>query len=106
MPTIHEFASSSDAYDSTQCDESVRKGDALLIASEGVVGLAWTWPVAVTASAGELHELTDEDGIKPAAVIQDAGWTDEQLKLAVGTATQHGLPVARWAQAALAGGTP
>ncbi|WP_185749591.1 hypothetical protein [Stutzerimonas xanthomarina] len=39
MPTIHEFASSSDAYDATQCDESVRKGDALLIASEGVVGL-------------------------------------------------------------------
>lgn len=106
MAAIHEFASSSDAYDATQCDESVRKGDALLIASEGVVGLAWTWPVAVTARAGELHELSDEDRMTPAAVIQEAAWTDEQLKLAVATATQHGLPIANWAQAALAGGTP
>lgn len=106
MAAIHEFASSSDAYDATQCDESVRKGDALLIASEGVVGLAWTWPVAVTARAGELHELSDEDRMTPAAVIQEAAWTDEQLKLAVATATQHGFPIANWAQAALAGGTP
>ena len=53
------FESTGDAYDACQCDESVRDGDILLIVSEGVVGIADTWPVAVTEKHGNLHTLAD-----------------------------------------------
>jgi hypothetical protein len=53
---VHQFESSGEAYDATQCDESIKNGDVLVIASEGVIGIADTWPVAVTIAKGELHE--------------------------------------------------
>lgn len=106
MAVIHHFTSSSEAYDATQCDAQVRTGDALLIAQEGIVGLAWTWPVAVTAEAGDLHELTDADTCAPANIIQDAGWTDGQLQSAAEIARQLGLPLAGWVQESLGGRAP
>ena len=57
MPTVHEFASTRQAYDGCQCNESIADGDVLSIPSQGVAGVAWTWPVAVTANAGDLHSL-------------------------------------------------
>ena len=56
---IHHFDSSGEAYDACQCDDDIAKGDLLIIASEGVVGIADTWPCAVTASRGELHGIGD-----------------------------------------------
>lgn len=54
---IHQFNSSGEAYDRCQTDPSVKTGDVLHIPSEGVVGYADTWPVAVTANPGNLHHL-------------------------------------------------
>lgn len=54
---VHHFSSTEDAYDACQCDEAIKTGDVLVIASEGVVGVAYTWPFAVTPEAGELHQL-------------------------------------------------
>jgi hypothetical protein len=48
---MHSFEYYGDPYDSTQCDENMKTGDTLLIEDEGVVGRAWTWPVAVTTEA-------------------------------------------------------
>lgn len=63
--TIHSFASSGIAYDATQCDDAVKTGDILVIESEGVVGVAYTWPFAVTEKHGDLHQLgADADGIR------------------------------------------
>lgn len=59
--TTHYFSSTADAYDSCQMgehvdtDEPVQKGDILIIESERVIGVAHTWPVAVTREHGELH---------------------------------------------------
>lgn len=59
--TIHEFETTGEAYDATQCDDNIADGDVLLIAREGVVAIADTWPLAVTVAAGKLH--TPGDGL-------------------------------------------
>lgn len=51
----HTFRSTGEAYDACQCDENVAKGDLLLIPSEHVIGVADTWPFAVTDICGHLH---------------------------------------------------
>lgn len=63
-PMIHRFASTGEAYDATQCDDEIRNGDVLVIVPEGVVGIADTWPFAVTKNFGELHRLHDHDTIR------------------------------------------
>ena len=92
---MNTFDSTGDAYSSTQCDDSIKKGDALVIQSEGVVGLAWIWPVAVTVKVGELHAVEHSS----AGVIADAGWTPEQIRTAVELADSFKFPVADWARA-------
>lgn len=56
---IHIFSSTGSAYDSCMCDEAINDGDTLLIESERVVGLAFTWPIAVTTECGALHTVKD-----------------------------------------------
>jgi hypothetical protein len=94
---MKEFESSGDAYDATQCDDSIKCGDPLIVRAEAIVGLAWTWPVAVTESSGELHSIVS-DPAYIAAVIADAGWTPAQISDAVSKADELGFPVADWAR--------
>ena len=54
---IHRFESTAEAYDACQCDDTIRTGDVLIVAPEGVVGIAGTWPVAVTQAHGEFHRV-------------------------------------------------
>lgn len=92
---MNTFDSSGDAYDATQCDDSIKKGDALVIQSEGIVGLAWVWPVAVTVQTGDLHAVNGS----AASVVLDAGWTPAQIRAAVELADGFQFPVAEWARA-------
>ena len=57
IPRIHTFDSSGEAYDACQCDDDIKNGDVLVIAKEKVVGVADTWPIAITAENGALHQL-------------------------------------------------
>jgi hypothetical protein len=93
----HTFDSTSDAYDAVQCDETIRNGDVLVIENERVIGLAWTWPVAVTVEHGALHTVNG-NGV---SVIKDATWTVEQIKAAIAAADERGLKVADWAREAV-----
>lgn len=52
---VHTFSSTGQAYNDTQTNENIKTGDILHIPSEGVVGMADTWPVAVTKNSGQLH---------------------------------------------------
>lgn len=52
---IHIFDTSGEAYDACQCDENINQGDLLYIPSEGIVGLADTWPIAITKECGAFH---------------------------------------------------
>ena len=54
----HAFASTGNAYDAVQCDEAIRTGDTLVVLAEEVVGVAMTWPFAVTHTPGHLHALS------------------------------------------------
>ena len=84
--TIHYFESTGEAYDMCQYDDTIQTGDTLVIASEGVVGLADTWPVAITAKHGKLHVL--DDGVTAADLKQGGGhgaplFTVEQIAVAM-----------------------
>lgn len=56
---IWSFDNTGDAYDATQCDSEIRKGDVILVLSERVVGLADTWPVAISEACGHLHKANE-----------------------------------------------
>ena len=57
-PQVHTFRSTFEAYNATQCIEEIRDGDVLVIKPEQVIGIACTWPFALTEHIGELHVLT------------------------------------------------
>ena len=79
MPTIHTFDTTGAAYDACQAGEGITDGDILIVHSEGVIGVADTWPFAVTEKRGELHAIrasvADADfaaaaGIDPARIAE------------------------------------
>lgn len=84
---IHHFDSTVRAYDATQSDDKIKKGDVLIIESEKVVGLADTWPVAVTEWPGELHDLA------PGATLESLGFSDKSIALANDAARSLGFPL-------------
>jgi len=84
---IHHFDSTVLAYAATQADDAVNEGDTLIIESEKVVGLASTWPVAVTELSGELHHL---EGAWPLAKL---GFSKKSIDLARDAANSHGWPL-------------
>lgn len=70
MTQVHYFNSTGEAYDATQCSDEIKDGDVLVIRSEGVVGIADTWPFAVTEAAGNLHSI-DTVGNDHAAAVDN-----------------------------------
>lgn len=56
MP-MHEFDTTELAYKASQTNSAIKNGDLLIIASEKVVGVADTWPFAVTMAHGSLHSI-------------------------------------------------
>lgn len=92
---IHFFNSTGEAYDATQCDENIKNGDILVVRSECVVGLADTWPVAVTHHHGAFHVLTDGNfGTYRHQFGSNAGelvFTDQQVELAKAVAAGLGF---------------
>ena len=83
---MHTFDSTREAYNATQCRDDIKKGDILLIPSEGVVGIADTWPFAVSSKRGELHGI-DVTGWDSPYMLKFAGsialgrklWRDTML---------------------------
>ncbi|MEW1922205.1 hypothetical protein [Streptomyces sp. NPDC088360] len=56
-PQVWTFYSTGEAYGACQCREEIRDGDVLVIEREQVIGIAGTWPFALTEAIGELHTL-------------------------------------------------
>lgn len=88
--TIHTFESTGEAYDACQCDDRIKNGDTLLIPSEGVVGIADTWPVAVTLAYGDLH--TPADGVMIRDCLPDH-CSDAAITEALLAAGARGYPI-------------
>ncbi|MBF6615481.1 MAG: hypothetical protein ITG07_02025 [Candidimonas sp.] len=75
---IHYFNTTGDAYDAA--NTWLEHGSVICVPNENVIGLSWTWPIAVSAEAGELHHI--ESG-KYEGVLGDAKFPAESLQLAI-----------------------
>ena len=91
---LHSFASTGNAYDATQCDEAIKSGDTLLVLAEQVVGIAMTWPFAITEANGNLHALSSP---RPGETLDDLakalGVTRTDFEHAVDLARRLGCPL-------------
>lgn len=87
---VHEFATTGLAYDYVQSSDTVKDGDILLIDHEKVVGIATTWPIAVTKAHGELHVVGNGHTIDE--IAKEKGFTDS-LKQARELAKSKGWDV-------------
>lgn len=54
---VHTFISTASAKNQCQCNDEIKTGDVLVIVNERVVGVAYTWPIAVTCEYGALYTL-------------------------------------------------
>ncbi len=90
---LHGFATTGNAYDACQCDEAIAKGETLIVLSEGVVGIAWVWPVAVTAVQGHLHGVTDQPGDSIEELAATLTLSAEDISYAVSFARALGLTI-------------
>lgn len=88
---LHAFESTGNAYDATQCDERIASGDTLIILSERVVAVAYTWPFAVTAQAGKLHSIGPKEGDSLVALAQSFEVAEEDLRFACQIAAALGF---------------
>lgn len=62
--TVHIFASSDEAYDASQCLDSIHDGDILVIPTEGIAGwLHRAWPIAATRNTGAFHRINEATAI-------------------------------------------
>lgn len=61
--TEHTFSDTGSAYDACQCRDDIKSGDILIIREEGVIGIAGTWPFAITMAHGNLHQPINEAGL-------------------------------------------
>lgn len=94
-PKRHVIYSTEEAYALCQTSPYVHDGDTLHVPLEGVVALAWTWPVAVTLAHGALHRLAP-DGQVP-RLLRDMRCPRPHLAAAVRLADRLGYPVdPRW----------
>jgi hypothetical protein len=71
---LHEFSDTQEAYAASQC--YVDTGDVLYVPSENVVGVSYTWPIAITAERGDLHEIVRIQDADPdlQQLVMDAAW--------------------------------
>jgi hypothetical protein len=54
MTTVHTFSSTEQAYEAAATNSHVKCADTLVIESEKVIGVADTWPFAITIQRGSL----------------------------------------------------
>lgn len=86
------FESTGAAYDATQTDERINKGDVLVIDSEQVVGIADTWPIAVTIQAGKLHTPAEGTTLQQCCATPGCDITEEHIAAAKKAANDRGWP--------------
>lgn len=85
---IHAFETSGNAYDAVQTDDRIATGDLLLVMDEAVVGVAMTWPFAVTAEHGHLHQVAPKAGDTIDQLASSLGVEPASMTRAVALARQ------------------
>lgn len=99
----HAFASTGNAYDAVQCDEAIRTGDTLIVLTEEVVGVAMTWPFAVTQAHGHIHALSaPRERETPADLARSLHVSAADFEHAAEIARRFGFPLDPQIEALLA----
>lgn len=91
MYRVHHFASSQEAYEASLDEGPVREDDILVIAGEGVVGLASTDPLAITIANGALKAFAS---MGRDMLLAELVHGSVAIGRAVDEALRHRLPVA------------
>ncbi|TVV76977.1 hypothetical protein [Sphingomonas solaris] len=91
MHRIHHFDTSEAAYEASLNEWDVREGDVLVIASEQIVGLASTEPIAITIAAGALKTI---EPMSRGMLLDELVHGEREIGHAVDEALRHGWPVA------------
>ncbi|MDX3019995.1 hypothetical protein [Streptomyces acidiscabies] len=86
-PQVWTFYSTGEAYGACQCSEEIHDGDVLVIDREKVIGIADTWPLALTEAFGDLHTL------KPALRTYRNGAYVASIPVAEREAARLGVPL-------------
>ena len=97
--STHFFRMSGEAYDACQTgihyahdgEYEVKTGDILVIEKEKVIGIADTWPVAVTKERGHFHEPAH--GTTLVQAFADRKVTAEHIAAAKAVAAERGWAV-------------
>lgn len=89
----HLLATTGNAYDACQVDEAIVKGHTLIVLGERVVGLAWVWPVAVTAETGHLHRIADAGAVTLADLVAPLGFGEDDVRTAISLASAFGFAI-------------
>ncbi|WP_408586517.1 hypothetical protein [Novosphingobium sp.] len=89
----HVLETTGNAYDACQVDEAIDKGHTLIVLGEGVVGLAWAWPVAVTAEAGHLHKIADAGAATLIDLVAPLGFDEDDVRTAISLARALGFAI-------------
>ena len=102
---VHAFDTTGDAYDACQCspqtgDDAIATGDTLLVTREGVVGIAWAWPIAISAAAMDFHTVETESTITQ--LVDSLAFANDpkatHFRQAILVAREHGIAICpRWA---------
>lgn len=87
----HVFATSGNAYDACQTDVALVPGTLLLIPTERIVALADTWPVALTAAHGALHQVAPDRFANVSELAAAFGLTADSFADAAGLARDLGF---------------
>ncbi len=74
----HLFDSTGEAYDACLSTLPIKTGDTIVVESEGVVGIADTFPFAITDESGELHSV-NRQATTPSGHAYSRGITAEQV---------------------------
>jgi hypothetical protein len=86
---IHEFNTTSYAYDQTQVDDDIHDGDVIIAKGESAIAiLDRAWPFAITAAHGEFHGPP----VQSAHLISDGRFV-ESLAIAMDKARELGFPI-------------
>lgn len=92
MHRVHFDDSSEAAYEACLDDSPcIQEGDVLAILAEGIIGLASSYPLAVTLTIGALHSLRP---MTAETVLRETVHDADQWRHAVELALAHHLPVA------------
>lgn len=90
---IHAFATSGNAYDGVQTDDRIATGDLLLVLDKAIVGIAMTWPFAVTTEAGNLHQIAGKTGETGEHLATSLGVEAAAIATAIALARQLGFAI-------------